>query len=168
MTIRRDQLEMAQEIHRDLQEVRRILRRPVEAEAARLKLTLPQLSVLQVLFNSERRSLKELSQQVGLTHATVSGIVDRLVEKGLVARQSDPKDGRVTKIMVSSRVRKYGHQRVAELTLHPLAEALSRSTPADRKAMLQGMRALRRAVGLLPQAEKEGSAPAKLPVPHNF
>jgi len=34
-------------------------------------------------------SVKELSQKVGLSHSTVSGIVDRLERKGLAARVQD-------------------------------------------------------------------------------
>ena len=66
-------------------------------------LTLPQRNVMQVLVQSDGLSLKELSKQVGLAHATVSGIVDRLEKRGLVERRQDASDGRFTKIMISER-----------------------------------------------------------------
>jgi DNA-binding MarR family transcriptional regulator len=137
---------LAEEIDRDLRELRRILRRPVEEEAARLELTPPQRSVMQALFPLEGFSLKELSRQVGLAHSTVSGIVDRLEKKGLLMRQPDPNDGRFTRITVSARVQKYGHKKLAALAIQPLAQALKRATPAERKAIRQAVATLRRLV----------------------
>lgn len=138
---------MAQEIDRNLRELRRVLRKPVETEFARGQLTAPQRSVMQILFHSNGLSLKELSQQIGLAHATVSGIVDRLQERGMVERQRDEKDGRLTKVVVSKLVRDYMRDTLPRIEIHPLLEALQRAKPAERKAILEGLRTLRRVVG---------------------
>ena len=69
---------LAREISEHLSVIRQILRRPMEAEFARGHLTGPQQLVMEVLVRSHGLSLKELSQQVSLSHSTVSGIVDRL------------------------------------------------------------------------------------------
>jgi DNA-binding MarR family transcriptional regulator len=137
---------LAEEIDRDLREVRRVLRRPVEEQAARLALTLPQRSVMQALFPSGSLSLKDLSRQVGLTHSTVSGIVDRLEQKGLLLRGRDANDGRFTKIKVSERVQKYGPEKLAALAIQPLAQALKRASPAERHLIRQAIATLRRLV----------------------
>ncbi|MGC9946038.1 MAG: MarR family transcriptional regulator [Bryobacteraceae bacterium] len=92
---------MAQEIEGHLSAVRRILRQPVEAEFARGNLTAPQRGVMQALFHSGGLSLKDLSGRVGLAHSTVSGIVDRLEERGLAQRRPDPTDARASVIVVS-------------------------------------------------------------------
>jgi DNA-binding MarR family transcriptional regulator len=144
--------EMAQELDRNLREVRRILRKPVEEEAARLGLTRPQLSVMQVLFRSEGMSLKELSRQVGLAHSTVSGIVDRLEKKGLITRQPDPDDRRLTRIMIPARLRRLGEEKISELQVYPLAEALKRATPAERRTICQGVVTLRRVIESSPHS----------------
>jgi DNA-binding MarR family transcriptional regulator len=135
---------MADEIDRSLRDLRRRVWKPVEAEAVRLKMTPPQRSVMQILFDSEGLSLKELSRQVGLSHSTVSGIVDRLVKKGLLERRSDPHDGRFARILVPHRIRKYGRAKMKALALNPLAVALQRAKPKDRKAISNGLRTLRR------------------------
>jgi DNA-binding MarR family transcriptional regulator len=137
---------MAEEADRNLREVRRTLRKPVEEEASRLKLTPPQRSVMQILFSSEGLILKELSRQVGLAHSTVSGVVDRLEKKGLLVRQTDPHDRRCSKIIVSRRVREQGQAWLAALALHPLVEALKRATPKERRVICQGLSTLRRLV----------------------
>lgn len=134
---------MADEIDRSLRDLRRRLWVPVEAEVVRLRITPAQRSVMQVLFDSEGLSLKDLSRQVGLSHSTVSGIVDRLENKGLLERRPDMRDGRFTRILVPSKIRKYGRRKMKALALNPLAAALRRAKPKDRKAITDGLRTLR-------------------------
>jgi DNA-binding MarR family transcriptional regulator len=138
--------ELAQEIDVNLRELRRTLRKPTEVDAARAGLTWPQRNVMQVLVQSDGLSLKELSKQVGLAHATVSGIVDRLEKRGLAERRQDQSDARFTKVMVSSAVRRFMKARLRRIMTDPLHEALLRATPAERKTIRDGLRALRRVV----------------------
>ena len=137
---------LAQEIDEHLRRVRQILRQPLETEFARGGLTGPQRSVMQALVHSNGMSLKDLSRSVGLAHSTVSGIVDRLGKKGLLARQSDKKDRRLSLIVPSRQVRDYVRNKLPALTIHPLEEALRRTRPAERAAILDGLRILRRVV----------------------
>ena len=137
---------VTQEIDEHLRRVRRILRQPLETEFARGGLTGPQRSVMQAVVHANGMSLKDLSRSVGLAHSTVSGIVDRLVKKGLLARQSDQKDRRLSLIVPSRQVREYVRNKLPALTIHPLQEALRRTRPAERAAILDGLRILRRAV----------------------
>ncbi len=143
MTRQQILLAMAAEIDRDLRAIRQILKQPVEAEIARGGLTGPQQSAMRALFDSGGLSLKELSRELGLAHSTVSGIVDRLKKQGLVERQADPADRRVTKIVVSDTVRKFVHQTMPSLEMHPLAEALRAATPSERQQVREGVRILR-------------------------
>lgn len=137
---------MAQEIDEHLRRVRRVLRQPLETEFARGGLTGPQRIVMQAIVHANGMSLKDLSRSVGLAHSTVSGIVDRLVKKGLLVRQSDKKDRRLSLIVPSRQVRNYVRNKLPALTIHPLLEALRRTRPAERAAILGGLRILRRVV----------------------
>ena len=139
--------ELAQEIDVNLRELRRAMRKPMEDEAARAGLTWPQRNVMQILVQSEGLSLKELSKQVGLAHATVSGIVDRLEKRGLAERRQDESDGRFTKIMMSGTVRRFMRAKLRSLMTNPLHEALRRATPAERMAIRDGLRTLCRLMG---------------------
>lgn len=139
---------MAQEIERSIREIREALRRPLEAEFARGQLTGPQRSVMEVLFHSEGMSLKELCRRVGLAHSTVSGIVDRLESRGMVRRQTNSDDQRLTQIAVSRMVRDFMRKKAPGITAHPLAEALAAAKPSDRKAVLKGLDELKRLMGV--------------------
>lgn len=137
---------LAHSIELDLGEIRQIMRRPLDAEFARGQLTAPQRMVMQVLFNSDGMSLKELCEQVSLSHSTVSGIVDRLQAKGMAARSTDSADRRLTRIAVTPVVRQFMQQQAPRLTAQPLVEALSRLSVQDRRAVSRGLRLLRQAL----------------------
>jgi DNA-binding MarR family transcriptional regulator len=135
---------MAQEIDGHLRAVRQVLRQPVEAQFARGSLTGPQRSVMQALYHSEGLSLKELSLRVGLAHSTVSGIVDRLEARDLLVRRPNPADRRATTIVVGKIVRDFMRDTLPAIALHPVVAALERAKPAERAAILEGLRTLRR------------------------
>jgi DNA-binding MarR family transcriptional regulator len=138
--------EMAQQIDAYLRAIRRELRKPLSTEIARGKLTAPQRGIMQILVGVDGLSLKELSRRAELAHSTVSGIVDRLEKRGLVARQPDAKDGRFSRIVATEPVRNFVRDRLPELTMQPLIAALRRVEPRERTRIVAGLRALRRAL----------------------
>jgi DNA-binding MarR family transcriptional regulator len=135
--------QVAQELERHLAAIRQEIRRPVEAEFAKGGLTGPQRNAMQALMKSDGQSLSELTAQLGLAHSTVSGIVDRLEKRGMVKRQTNPKDRRNTRIMVSKEVRDFMEQQYPVLAASPLLDALRAAEEGEREAMVRGVRALR-------------------------
>jgi DNA-binding MarR family transcriptional regulator len=142
---------MAEELNRDLRVVRAALRRPMEAEIARGNLTGPQQSAMAVLVRSGPLSLKALGAQLGLAHSTTSGIVDRLEKRGMVLREVDATDRRLTRIAVTHEVEEWLKRTMPQLGVAPLSAAMRRAKPAEREAILNGLKILRR---LLDHASK--------------
>jgi DNA-binding MarR family transcriptional regulator len=136
-------LKLAQEIDQHLSIIRQRLREPLETEFARGGLTGPQRMVMQALVQSEGLSLKQLSAQVSLAHSTVSGIVDRLQARGMVVRRRDEADGRATVIAPSAPVRDFLANRMPELAISPLTEALRGASNSEQATVLRGLRKLR-------------------------
>lgn len=134
---------LAQEVDQHLGIIRQRLREPLETEFARGGLTAPQRMVMQVLVQSEGLSLKELSARLSLAHSTVSGIVDRLQARGLVVRRRDEADGRATVIAPSAEVRDFLSNRMPELAMSPLTEALRGASKGEQATVLRGLRKLR-------------------------
>jgi DNA-binding MarR family transcriptional regulator len=134
---------LAQEINRDLQAIRGMLRRPLQAEIARGNLTGPQQSAMSALVRSGAMSLKELSSHLGLAHSTTSGIVDRLEKRGMVERQPDSADRRLTRIAATRDVKEFVKNVMPGLGVAPLLSAMRRAKPAQRDAILQGVKTLR-------------------------
>lgn len=57
-------------------------------------LTAPQFDIIATLGNTQGMRFKELGEKTLCTKGTLTGIVDRLAEKGLVRRVASPTDGR--------------------------------------------------------------------------
>jgi len=143
----RDISELAREVEGSLRAIQRAMRRPLQAEIARGELTAPQMAILSILVGAEGLSLKELSERAALAHSTVSGIVDRLESRGLVAREPDAADGRFSRIVVTEPVRAFVHDKLPQLAVQPLAEALRRATQTQRLKIAEGVRTLQQLLG---------------------
>lgn len=66
-------------------------------------LTLPQFDVLAQLERSQGMTPSELTRELLVTAGNVTGIVDRLVRRGLVDRQRVPEDGRTRRLVLTPR-----------------------------------------------------------------
>ena len=147
----------AREVDRLLRAIRGALRRPIESEIAKGRLTAPQLAVMGAIAHAEAGlALKDLAAAVGLSHSTVSGIVDRLLGKGWLDRHTDAVDARRTRIVLSPSIREYVRTRLSMLTLSPLAAALGRMSPRERQMLLASLTRLTaalRAVESVPRGD---------------
>jgi DNA-binding MarR family transcriptional regulator len=65
-------------------------------------LTMPQLKILLMVAAGGGSSGQELQRFMGVSPATVTGIVDRLVAHDLVTRHEDPHDRRVRRVVLSA------------------------------------------------------------------
>jgi DNA-binding MarR family transcriptional regulator len=67
-----------------------------------LDLTMQQLKVIVLIDAMGGATSKQLARRLGIGPSTMSGIVDRLYENGLVLRAEDPSDRRVTQITLTA------------------------------------------------------------------
>jgi DNA-binding MarR family transcriptional regulator len=112
-------------------------------------LTMQQLKVLTMIaIDPEKATGHELAALLKVSVATMSGLVDRLVEHGMVARGEDPSDRRVRRLTVTPE----GSATIRSL----LSSAGTMPTPVlrrlaieDLRALVQGILAFERAVGEL-------------------
>ena len=73
-------------------------RRLAREQCAKYGITATQLNVLKLLQTVGDLSLSELSKRMSATNSTVTGIIDRMVDAKLVAREQSSEDRRVWKI----------------------------------------------------------------------
>jgi DNA-binding MarR family transcriptional regulator len=110
----------------------------------RVNLSVPQLRLLNRLVYEAPQSAGALAQSLGVAPSTVTGLCDRLLERGLISREEDPKDRRCTRVVATQR----GHGLVQEHTSstheHVLG-LLEKLSPAERKVVGEGLAALVRA-----------------------
>ena len=121
----------------------RISTRAVEKE---IGISGAQLFVLQRLEDAPARSVNELADRTSTHQSSVSTVVSRLVERGLVTRAPSAEDGRRMEIAISDRGRAVLHRapRTAQTTMQ---EALRRMDPAQVRTLAEGLQALVREGG---------------------
>jgi len=69
--------------------------------ATRYGLTVPQLTALRTLSARQEMSIGGLTRAVHLSQPTVTGILDRLEDRGLVARHRSPEDRRRVEVRLT-------------------------------------------------------------------
>ena len=73
-----------------------------DAQIRSMGLTSPQFDVIATLGNTSGMTMNVLAEKTLVTKGTLTGIVDRLEQKGLVQRQVPPENRRCFKIVLTS------------------------------------------------------------------
>lgn len=73
------------------------------SEFYKLKITFPQLGILELLHRSGDSNMSDMAHYTGVTTAAMTGIIDRLVRDGYVSRLHDEDDRRVIKIKLTAK-----------------------------------------------------------------
>jgi DNA-binding MarR family transcriptional regulator len=96
--------------------------------AAEHDLSLTQLRVLGILRDREP-TMAELAAYLGLERSTVSGLVDRAAQRGLVRKTTDAADGRSVRVSLTAEARRLETVVTAEIgaLMVPLTDRLSLS-----------------------------------------
>lgn len=134
---------LAERMERDLSAIQHAMRTALKAEVAKGDLTGPQTAVMRSVVRQPGVSLRELSREVSLAHSTVSGIVDRLVKRGLLEREIDAQDKRIVRLRPSSAVKTWMDQQLPSLRIGPLQAALQRAEPEEREILANAIAHLR-------------------------
>jgi DNA-binding MarR family transcriptional regulator len=81
-------LQIADKLFRELFEA-------VPRELLELDITMPQLKIMVIGFMHGPMRMSDLAADLRVTLATATGLIDRLVERGFIQRESQPDDRRV-------------------------------------------------------------------------
>ena len=113
-------------------------RRRFLAVAAEFDLSPPQVMALKSLDPQRPLPMSQLAEALHCDNSNVTGIVDRLEDRGLVARRSASHDRRVKMLAVTDRGAEV-RARLAE-RLDEAPEPLARLSPEDQRALRDIMR----------------------------
>lgn len=107
-------------------------------------LTMQQLKLMVVLHRDGPTSSHALAEHLAVSTPTISGIVDRLVSRGMLSRSTDERDRRVRLVALTED----GHRMVSsvyEAGGQIGREVMERMSLADLEALARGLQALARA-----------------------
>ncbi len=122
-------------------EAHRAMRQPLFEGWKGLNLTVPQLKSLFFISNRGSSSPGRLAAALGVTPPNVTGIVDRLVEQGLVARRESESDRRVLLLGITEK----GDAILADLRewrTNTMTEVLSKLNEEELEGLVKGLRSL--------------------------
>jgi len=130
-----------------LRRVLRALRIAARDTLATAGVSAAQLFVLSALVDGEEASLSQLAQRTMTDRTSVTAVVDRLVQGGLVSKGTSEEDRRRASIRITPKGRTVlrGAPRPPTALL---VEALERMDPAEVRRLERGLRALTRSMGV--------------------
>jgi len=124
------------------------IRKEYDEELAKHELTYPQWEVVRMLCSQDGLEQRTIQQRLGIQSATLTGIVDGLVDNHLVERRLSPEDARVKQLHLTETGQKI-HKMGPEV-LSRIDERLSRDFSPAELALLKDW--LRRVIHNLEEA----------------
>lgn len=117
-----------------------VSRRRMQIDLDAYGLTLPQYMAMRCMQENEQGcSMSDLAEASHQVSATMTGIIDRLADRGLVARNPDPRDRRALRVVLTPA----GHellQQVAATKRELTLKILSELSGEERRAMIDSTR----------------------------
>lgn len=122
----------------DLKIVQRIFKKRMHNHFKDLDLTAPQGMLVFIVHKHESLKISQISNKMGLSNSTVSGIVDRLEGMGFVERKRSETDRRVVNVQVTKKMseRILSHEDLFESIL---SNALSNASKEEIKKVASGL-----------------------------
>lgn len=117
-------------------------------------LTPAQFDVIATLGNTEGMTFKELGEKTLITKGTLTGVVDRLVQKALVRREDHPGDARCFKVVLT-RAGEREFLRVFQPHVEHVGQAFEQLSGDEIKLMIAKLQALRQQFEAARRANEE-------------
>ena len=134
----------ANEIIEIFKSIKRATSSKFEKSAKKYGFTAPQLGVIFHLHMMPSITLQALSEHMGLTKSTVSGIVDRLEKQGVVTREIPKDNRRIVNLSISEEFKKNNDicKIKKEFMADFIAESIKNADPKEVEKMIYGLKQL--------------------------
>ena len=109
-------------------------------------ITAPQFMVMGLLGKEKCLKITELSNKIGLSNSTVSGIVDRLEKQGMVIRKRSEEDRRVVYVSAAPNFNEMNqsfHKQIEEI----IETTINQGTNEELEKIYEGLITLKRLLG---------------------
>ena len=132
----------ADEIIEIFKNIKKAISSKFEKSAKKYGFTAPQLGVIFHLHVMPSITLQALSEHMGLTKSTVSGIVDRLEKQGVVTREIPKDNRRIVKLSISEEFKKNNDicKMKKEFIADFISESIKNTDPEEVENMIHGLR----------------------------
>ena len=124
--------------------VHKIYRDQIYEKSRQYGFTGPQIGLIIGLYKNPYITLKEMSECLGLSKSTVSGMVDRLVGQGVVIREIPEDNRRIVRLSLAPDFQK--NNVLKELTNKYINDSLKDASQEDLDKIINGLEILYRLV----------------------
>ncbi len=94
-------MELEQCLNFALTKAQRHVNQLFKAELAPYGVTPGQYAVLKCLWDENAQTARKIAERLVLDSSTITGILDRMEQKGLIEKHSDPKDRRALQVVLT-------------------------------------------------------------------
>ena len=120
-----------------------LIKQNFERDFKKMHVTQSQILVMRVLNQYGDMKMSDISRELDLSNSTVSGIIDRLVEKKIVKRKRSEEDRRIVMISLAEEYRQPVKKQLNAFA-NKMRRALSTTTEEDLDSIMQGLEKLER------------------------
>lgn len=110
-----------------------------------MQLTAPQGMLIGILSHYGEMKVSDLSEKLGLSNSTVSGIIDRLEKRGLVERIRSTEDRRIVYVNVTSSFNEYSKKHSLKME-GMLEDIMSKAGREEADTIIKGLETLKRLI----------------------
>lgn len=140
-------LDRATYIWESIDFLNRFIMKSLQRHAEEHGMTAPQVRVILEVFINKKISVKELTQNLRMTQSTVSDIVERLTEKGILIKKPNPQDKRSVQIMLTEEMVKIIEETSPKPIQQIMGAVLDNLQPSEQATVEEGISLLVAAVG---------------------
>lgn len=132
----------AEFIRKSIEYLNQYFEKSIQQKVEQTGITVPQMRVITEVVSHQGISIKQISLNLPMTQSTVSGIVERLINKGILIKRSNSQDKRAVQIYPTDNVTQFLEKDREIYVNQSVEDALSRFTPDQYAVVLEGIRLL--------------------------
>ncbi|WHE07066.1 MarR family transcriptional regulator [Thermoanaerobacterium thermosaccharolyticum] len=133
------------DVLKTLKSIMNMIHKSMEDEFRELNITGPQGMIIGILMRHRKMKISELSEKMGLSNSTVSGIVDRLEKQGMVKRVRSSDDRRVVYVNIDEEFRKKSKE-VFKKIEDKFRDMMNKATKEEHDEIVKGLNTLKRLI----------------------
>lgn len=125
-----------------LKQIMDMMKQNMRHHFKKMNITGPQGMLMGILLHYGEMKISDLSDKLGLSNSTVSGIIDRLEKQGFVERTRSAEDRRVVYVSVTSEYKKIAQENFNEIE-KKFEDMLNKATPEELNVIFEGLNTLK-------------------------
>ncbi|WP_130806277.1 MarR family winged helix-turn-helix transcriptional regulator [Senegalia massiliensis] len=126
-----------------LKNVMDTMKRNIEDEFKEMNLTGPQGMLIGILSKYEEMKISDISQKMGLSNSTVSGIVDRMEKQGYIERIRSKEDRRVVHVKITPSFKKKSKNHFSKVE-NKIDDIIKNGTKEEIEKIYEGLETLKK------------------------